>query len=102
VKALRAVRAETKPTAKPSPGAAKPDPAERDATLAKALAPKLNVDEAKIKTALDEIRAARQADRAAELKTRLDTAVKDGKLTQAEADGVQKAVEQGVIGAGPR
>ncbi len=100
--ALRAVREETKPTAKPSPGAAKPDPAERDATLAKALAPKLHVDEAKIKTALDEIRAARQADRAAELKTRLDTAVKDGKLTQAEADAVQKAVEQGVIGAGPR
>ena len=63
---------------------------------------KLGVDEAKVKTALDEIRAARQAERAAELKTRLDAAVKDGTLTQAEADAVTKAVEKGVIGGGPR
>ena len=48
--------------------------------------------------AFDEIRAARQADRAAELKTRLDAAVKAGTLTQAEADAVTKAVEKGVIG----
>ena len=48
--------------------------------------------------AFDEIRAARQADRAAELTTRLDAAVKAGTLTQAEADAVTKAVEKGVIG----
>ena len=48
--------------------------------------------------AFDEIRAERQADRAAELKTRLDAVVKAGTLTQAEADAVTKAVEKGVIG----
>lgn len=100
--ALREVLEATRPMAKPTPGTTRPDRAVQDAALAKALAPKLGVDEAKIKTALDEIRATRQADRAAELKTHLDTAVKDGTLTQAEADAVQKAVEQGVIGGGGR
>ena len=98
--ALKAVRDETKPTTKPTPGQTKPDPAARDAALAKALATKLGVDEAKVKTALDEIRAARQADRATALKTKLDAAVKAGTLTQAEADAVTKAVEKGVINGG--
>lgn len=70
--------------------------------LAKALAEKLGVSEATVKTALDEIRAARQSERAAALKERLDAAVKDGTLTQAEADAVTKAVEKGVIGGGRR
>jgi hypothetical protein len=74
------------------------DPAERDAALAQALAEKLGVDEAKVATALEEIRTARQAERAAALKERLDAAVADGTLTQAEADAVTKAVEKGVIG----
>lgn len=100
--ALKAVREATRPTARPTPGQARPDPAANDAALAKALAPKLNLDEAKIKTALDEIRAARAADRAAALKTRLDAAVKAGTLTQAEADAVTKAVAKGVIDVGPR
>ena len=73
-------------------------PEERDAALAKALAEKLGVDEAKVVTALEEIRTARQAERAAALKERLDAAVADGTLTQAEADAVTKAVEKGVIG----
>lgn len=102
VKALREANRPAKPRTKPTPGQAKPDPTARDAALAKALAPKLGVDEAKIKTALDEIRAAHQADRTAALKTRLATAVQDGKLTEAEADAVQKAVDQGVINVGPR
>ncbi|RAX47539.1 hypothetical protein DQ354_00740 [Arthrobacter sp. AQ5-06] len=42
------------------------------------------------------------AGRAAALKTRLDQAVTDGKLTQAEADAVTKAVQNGVIGGGGR
>lgn len=104
IEALKAVRDETKPsappTAAPTPGQTKPDPAAKDAELAKALAPKLGVDEAKVKTALDEIRAAHQADRAAALKTRLDDAVKAVTLTQAEADAVTKAVEKGVIPGG--
>lgn len=102
--ALKAVREENKPTAPPTaaptPGQARPDPAAKDAELATALAPKLGIEEAKIKTVLDEIRAAHQADRAAALKTRLDDAVKAGTLTQAEADAVAKAVETGVIPGG--
>ena len=82
------------PSAKPTP----PDPEKREAALAKALAEKLGVDEATVTKAFDEIRAARQADRAAEVKTKLDAAVKDGTLTQAEADAVTKAIEKGVIG----
>ena len=97
--ALQAIREANKPTTKPDPQD-RPDPAAREAALAKALAEKLGVDEAKVTTALAEIRAARQADRAAALKDRLDAAVKAGTLTQAEADAVQKAVEKGVIDAG--
>ncbi|HEY5820697.1 MAG TPA: hypothetical protein VIT20_01885 [Propionibacteriaceae bacterium] len=100
--ALKAVREENRPTTKPTPGTAKPDRSADDAALAKALAGKLGVDEAKVKTALDEIRAARATERTAALKTKLDTAVKAGTLTQAEADAVAKAVDKGVINVGPR
>jgi hypothetical protein len=102
--ALRAIWEENRPTAKPDDQTTPPDPAERDAALAKALAEKLGIDEAKVTTALEEIRTARQAERAAALKERLDAAVTDGTLTQAEADAVTKAVEKGVINpaGGPR
>jgi hypothetical protein len=100
--ALQAFREENRQTAKPSDQTTPPDPAARDAALAKALASKLGVDEAKVTAALQEIRTARQAERAAALKTRLDKAVADGTLTQAEADAVTKAVEKGVISGGPR
>lgn len=53
-----------------------------------------------MKTALEELRTEAQKNRAAALKPRLDQAVADGTLTQAEADAVTKAVEQGVIGGG--
>jgi hypothetical protein len=76
--------------------------AEREAALAKALSSKLGIDEAKIKSALEEIRAAHQSVREAALKARLDAAVQSGTLTQAEADAVQKAVDQGVIHVGHR
>lgn len=94
----RATKPSTAPSADPSTRPTRPDPTARDAALAKALAEKLGLEEAKVTQAFDEIRAARQADRAAELKTRLDAAVKAGTLTQAEADAVTKAVEKGVIG----
>ena len=97
--ALQAIREANKPTTRPDPQD-RPDPTAREAALAKALAEKLGVDEAKVTAALAEIRAARQADRAAALKDKLDAAVKAGTLTQAEADAVQKAVEKGVIDAG--
>jgi hypothetical protein len=73
-----------------------------DAAMAKSLAESLGVEESKVTAALDEIRTADQAERAAALKTRLDKAVSDGTLTQAEADAVTKAVEKGVIGGGGR
>ena len=41
------------------------------------------------------------ADRQAALKERLDQAVKDGKLTQEQADAITKAVEAGVFPAAP-
>ena len=102
--ALRAFWEANRPTARPDDQTTPPDPAERDAALAKALAAKLGIDEAKVTTALQEIRTARQAERAAALKERLDAAVADGTLTQAEADAVTKAVEKGGInpGRGPR
>jgi hypothetical protein len=100
--ALEAIRDANRPATPPAtPSAdpsARPDPAQRDAELATQLADKLGIDKAKVTKALEEIRAARQAERAAALKSRLDAAVKAGTLTQAEADAVTKAVEKGVIG----
>jgi plasmid maintenance system antidote protein VapI len=99
--ALQAFREANKPTSPPAEGE-KPDPAARDAALAKALAESLGIEESKVTTALEELRTEAQADRAAALKTRLDKAVADGTLTQVEADAVTKAVEKGVIGGGGR
>ena len=96
--ALQAIREENRSTTPPADQTRE----QRDAALAKALAEKLNLDEAKVTQALAEIRAAKQAERAAALKERLDAAVADGTLTQAEADAVTKAVEQGVISGGGR
>lgn len=80
--------------------AIRPTQAERDTAMAKGLADKLNVDQAKVTQALADIRAERNTERAADLKSTLDSAVKAGTLTQAEADAVQKAVEKGVINPG--
>lgn len=84
-----------------SPGTGqKPDRTARDAELAKGLAQKLGVDEAKVTQALSDIRTAHQAEHKAAFSTRLDQAVTDGKITRAEADAVLKAAEAGVIGMG--
>lgn len=98
--ALKSFREANKPTTRPTEGTegAKPDGTAREAALAKSLASALGVDESKVTSALDEIRSEAQADRAAQLKARLDKAVSEGKLTQAEADAVTKAVNSGVIG----
>ncbi|MFJ4169397.1 hypothetical protein ACIPY3_07810 [Paenarthrobacter sp. NPDC089714] len=102
--ALKAFRDANKPTTPPSEGTegTKPDRTAREAALAKSLAQALGIDESKVTTALEEIRSEAKADRSAELKSRLDKAVSDGKLTQAEADAVTKAVNAGVIGGGGR
>jgi len=75
--------------------------AQQQADLAAKLAKELGIDQAKVQAALDKIESERQAqtkaDRLAALKQRLDQAVKDGKLTQAEADAIYKAAENGVL-----
>jgi hypothetical protein len=96
--ALQTLRDANKPTTEAT--GTEPDRAARDAALATSLAAALGVEESTVTTALAEIRTAGQAERAAALKTKLDAAVADATLTQAEADGVTKAVEQGVIGGG--
>jgi hypothetical protein len=95
--ALRTFRQANHPNG-PRTNGARPDKAAREAALAASLAKSLGIDEAKVKAALEELRTQAQADRAAALKGRLDQAVKDGTLTQAEADAVTKAVEKGVLG----
>jgi hypothetical protein len=62
----------------------------------------LGVDEAEIKAALDEIRAAYQAEGPAALDAYLDQAVEAGILTQEEADAVRQAVEQSMANPGTR
>jgi hypothetical protein len=62
----------------------------------------LGVDEAQIRAALDQIRAAYAAEGPAALDAYLDQAVQSGILTQEEAEAVRQAVEQGVINLGPR
>ncbi|MEH1127502.1 hypothetical protein [Micromonospora sp. CPCC 206061] len=84
--------------------------AERDAELARALAAELGISEDKVTAAIEKVRGERkpqgqpkgteksQADRQAKLKSRLDAAVKEGKLTQEQADAILKAYEAGVLG----
>lgn len=104
-------------SAAPSTSAA-PDPKaghdQRQAELAAALATELGVDKDKVAAALAKVEAARRAEhqdrtppakpdpaeRAADLKTRLDAAVKEGKLTAAEEAAILKAAEAGVLPAG--
>lgn len=99
--ALTEARAELKPSTPPSASPStgtKPDPAARQAALAKALASKLGVEEAKVTAALAEIRTARETERTAAFGKRIAQAVTDGKLTQAEADAVLKAQQLGLVG----
>ena len=93
-----------------SSAAAKPDReaarAQRQDELAAALATELGIDKAKVAAALEKVQTAQQdkaeADRTAELKTRLDEAVKAGTLTQEQADAILKAAEAGVFPQGGR
>lgn len=86
------------------PGRTEADWEARRKELAGKLAKELGVDESKVQAALDKILTEEQAEwkteRLAALKTRLDQAVKDGKLTQAEADAIYKAAENGVVPGG--
>ncbi|MGC4796868.1 hypothetical protein ACLQ3H_22510 [Micromonospora saelicesensis] len=81
--------------------------ADRQGEFAEALAKELGVPTDKVTAALEKIREQQRPadrpqrpsaeDRQAALKQRLDQAVKDGKLTQEQADAITKAVEAGVF-----
>ncbi|MFF5792137.1 hypothetical protein ACFY5D_08830 [Paeniglutamicibacter sp. NPDC012692] len=100
--ALDTFRKANKPAERPADGAkqdgTKPDRTAMDAALVKSLADSLGIEESKVTSALEELRADAKSERATELKSKLDAAVGDGTLTQAEADAVTKAIEKGVIG----
>ena len=103
--ALKAVRDELKASRKAGQGTAtKPDPTRMQDELATKLASKLGIDAAKVKAAFADLRAAHEADEQKAFDDRLAQAVKDGKLTQSEADAVKKAAQAGVIDMhdGPR
>lgn len=95
--ALKTYREANKPTKRTEGTTTKSDRSTSDEAMAKSLAKSLGIEESKVTTALAELRSEAQSERAAGLKSTLDTAVTDGKLTQAEAAAVTKAVEQGVI-----
>ena len=94
------------PSASASPSA--PDGeqkrAERRDQLAEALAAELGISKDKVAAALDKVLdqmdAQARADRLTQLKERLATAVAEGKLTQAQADAILKAAEEGVLPGG--
>ena len=81
---------------------------ERQQKFAELLAKELGLDTAKVQAAVEKVREQMRADakedRLAAMKERLDAAVKEGKLTQEEADAILKAAENGVFAdlRGPR
>ncbi len=103
--AFQSFRDANKSATRPADGS-RPDRDAVESALAKSLAGSLGLDEAKVATALDEVRTEARAEataaRAGALKAKLDAAVADGTLTQAEADAVTKAAEKGIIGGGRR
>ncbi|MET7946616.1 hypothetical protein [Micromonospora sp. NPDC005324] len=90
-----------------APGTAPGAKADRQGEFAEALAKELGVPTDKVTAALEKVREQHRPadrpqrpsaeDRQAALKQRLDQAVKDGKLTQEQADAITKAVEAGVF-----
>ncbi|MFE9193988.1 hypothetical protein ACFYL6_30725 [Micromonospora sp. NPDC007208] len=99
--------ASTAPAPGAAPGTAPGAKADRQGEFAEALAKELGVPADKVTAALEKIREQHRPtdrpqrpsaeDRQAALKQRLDQAVKDGKLTQEQADAITKAVEAGVF-----
>ncbi|GHJ06462.1 hypothetical protein TPA0907_08290 [Micromonospora humidisoli] len=90
------------------PGADQQQRADRKNELAEALAKELGVDTDKVTAALEKVREQHRPkgdrperpspqDRQEKLAERLAQAVKDGKLTQEQADAITKAVEAGVF-----
>jgi hypothetical protein len=75
--------------------------AQRQDEFAAALATELGIDKAKVAAALTKVQTAEEskhkADRIADLKTRLDAAVKSGSLTADQEAAILKAAEAGVL-----
>jgi hypothetical protein len=107
--AVPAVAMAQDPTPSPSATTSITDPeqkrAERRDQLAEALATELGVSKEKVAAALDKVLGQMdeqaKAERLTQLKERLATAVTEGKLTQAQADAILKAAEEGVLPGGP-
>jgi hypothetical protein len=99
---------ETPQPSSPPPGAERPDgptgPEQelQEEALVKVLSGMLGVDEAQVKAALDEIRAAYVTQGPAALDPYLEQAVQAGILTPEEAAMVRQAIEEGWIDLGPR
>lgn len=99
--AMEAVHEDLEPAERP---AGPPSEADRDArrtALAEALAEELDLTEAKVTAALDEVHEAHAAERRTDLSERLDEAVEAGDLTSADKASVLKAYDAGVLMAGP-
>lgn len=77
---------------------------DRQEKLAAALAKELGIDQKKVSDALTKVQKDLASDAKSEhadaLKDRLAKAVKDGKLTQAQADAIIAAAEKGVLPGG--
>ncbi len=113
--ALSAVRDDLRPEKPDTTDATPPEPptdaerAERQAAFAAALAKELDVSEARVTAALEVLEKEAEADQAElradmreRLVERLDAAVKEGTLTEADKTSVLKAYDAEVIGGGPR
>ncbi|MCC2592417.1 hypothetical protein LKO27_03140 [Tessaracoccus sp. OS52] len=77
---------------------------EHRTAIVEAVASELGLTADEVTEAMDELRAEHQAQRAESDQEVLDSAVSAGTLTQAEADAVAKAIEEGIVhvrGGGP-
>lgn len=102
--ALKAFRESNKPAdskdrkaSSMTPAQRKSDHQAREKALATSLAKSLGVEEAKVSSALKAIQDEAKASRAAELKTRLDDAVRNGKLSSTEESAILKAAGLGLL-----
>lgn len=102
--ALDAVReamqpdADSRPADGERPALPTEERAEREAAFVSALAKELGIEESKVSDALETVQAARKAEHRTELSERLDQAVEDGDLTDADKESVLKAYDAGVLG----